>query len=288
MAMNAIATRVVAGLWLLAVASSLSGVARAQGDNGFLRGQGRTDLSFSYSMDLYDEFWIGSDKVADPAVGEITREALNVHVAHGLRDDLDLVFSASWVDVENDGSADFDDESAFQDAVGGVKWRVGAARRLGHGEWSFLVAPSVKVPLGHYENDSQTAIGDGQIDWRARGIAHYRLDSGFFLSLESGFDYRTEAPGNEIPLHVTLGLPLSAGITVMPFWSQVSSDGDHDIGQGDFPGVDEDWERVGVSVYARIDERYGISAGWKQTVDGRNTGDIDGGYWLGLVWKFGG
>jgi hypothetical protein len=238
-------------------------------------------------MDLYDEFWLGSTKVADPNVGEITREAVNLHVAHGLRSDLDLVISASWVDVENDGFADFDDETKLQDAVVGVKWRVGPAQRLGFGEFSFLLAPSVKVPMSHYESNLPTALGDGQIDYRVRGIAHYRFDPGWFVSVESGFDYRTEAPGNEIPLNVTLGVPLTQYLTVMPFWSQVSSDGDYDIGQGDFPGVEEEWERYGLSLYARIDERFGISAGWKQTADGKNTGDIDGGYWLGLVWQLG-
>lgn len=287
MTLPALATHVVPGLCLAAAAASLAGVAHAQGDTGHLRGLGRTDVSFSYSMDLYDEFWVGSTKVSDPTVGEVTREAVNLHVAHGVRDDLDLVFSASWADAENDGTSDFDDKSAWQDAVAGVKWRVGPSMRLGYGECSFLLAPSLKVPLSHYETNTPTALGDGQLDWRARGIAHYRLDSGFFLSVESGFDYRTEAPANEIPLNVTLGIPVAAGITVMPFWSQVSSDGGHDIGQGDYPGLEEEWERIGVAVYARLDERFALSTGWKQTVDGRNTGDVDGAYWLGLVWKLG-
>ena len=258
--------------------------AQAQGDNGFLRGAGKTDLSLSYAMDQYDEFWVGDTKVADPGVGEITRESMNLFVAHGLRNDLDLFAAASWVDVENDGTADFNDETQLQDAVGGVKWRVGGEQRIGPGAFSFLLAPSVKIPMSHYESNSVTAIGDGQLDYRARGIAHYQLDSGFWLSVESGFDYRTEQPGNEIPLNITLGLPVTQYVTVMPFWSQVSSDGDIDIGQGDFPAVEEDSTRLGVSLYVRIDERLGFTAGWKTTRDGKNTGDVDG-YSFGVVYR---
>lgn len=272
--------RLAAGVAALAVG------AQAQGDNGFLRGQGKTDLAISYSHDQYDKFWLGDDKVADPGVGEITREALNLYVAHGLRNDLDLVFSASWVDVESDGAANFDDETQLQDAIGGVKWRVGPESRLGMGSFSFLFAPSVKVPMSHYESNKPTAIGDGQIDYRLRGIAHYRLDNGIFVSLESGFDYRTEQPGNEIPVNLTLGVPVTQYVTVMPFYSQVTSDGNYDIGQGDFPGVQEESERWGVSLYARLNERLGLTAGWKTTIDGKNTGDVDG-YWFGVVFKLG-
>ena len=282
--MTRIGMQLLGPLRLVLPLAALAGHAVAQGDNGFLRGAGRTDLSLSYAFDSYDEFWVGGTKVEDPAVGEVARESVNLFVAHGLRSDLDLFAAASWVDVESDGTNDFNDETQLQDAVGGVKWRVGGEQRIGPGAFSFLLAPSVKIPMSHYESNSVTAIGDGQLDYRARGIAHYRLDSGFWLSVESGFDYRTEQPGNEIPLNITLGLPVTRYVTVMPFWSQVSSEGDLNIGQGDFPAVEEDSTRLGVSLYARIDERLGFTAGWKTTRDGKNTGDVDG-YWFGVVYR---
>lgn len=275
---------IAAGIAVLAVG------ANAQGDNGFLRGAGRTDFSFSYAMDRYDHFWMGSKRVEDPGVGEITRESANLHIAHGVRDDLDFVFTASYVDVENDGLANFDDEADLQDASLGLKWRVAPETDFAGGMFSFLLAPAIKFPMTHYENNTPTAIGDGQLDVRNRLIAHWRTSSGWWLAAETGYDYRAEAPGNEIPFNLTLGIPVTSYVTVMPFYALTNMHGDstYDIGQGDFPGVEEDVQRIGVSAYARVTDRLGFTAGIKSTIDGKNTGDVDSGWWIGVTWKFGG
>ncbi len=265
--------------------AAASATAAAQGDTGFLRGRGKTDLSLSYAAESYDEFFVGSDKTSTTALGKVTHESFNLHAAYGLTNDLDLFVAASWVDAENDGTAAFHDETALQDAIGGAKWRLVGPNRFGPGNFSFLVAPSVKIPMTHYEAKLPTAIGDGQVDYRARAIAHYRLDCGIWASVESGFDYRMEGPGNEMPLNVTVGFPITPFVTVSPFWSAVISDGSGDIGQVDLPAVEEEYQRAGVTIYARLDKSFGLTAGVKTTLDGKNTGDLDG-YWIGLVWSF--
>lgn len=262
-----------------------SATASAQGETGFLRGRGKTDLSFGYAAERFDDVFVGTDKTSTAALGTVTHESFNLHAAHGLTNDLDLFVAASWVDAENDGTAKFHDETQLQDAIGGAKWRVHGPDRFGPGAFSFLVAPSIKVPMSHYEAKLPTAIGDGQIDYRARAIAHYRLDCGVWASVESGFDYRSEGPDNEIPLNVTVGFPVTRFVTVSPFFSTVWSGGTADIGQTDLPNVEEEYQRAGVSIYAHLDKHFGLTAGWKTTLDGKNTGDLDG-YWVGLVWSF--
>ncbi len=257
--------------------------ARAQGDNGFLRGAARTDVVLSYAFDQYDEYWIGNHKVKDPGVGEVTRESLHIYVAHGLRDDLDLVGTLAYVDAENDGSSRFSDQRHLQDLTLGVKWRF-VDQRVGPGDFSLLAAPSVKIPVSHYEANSFTAIGDGQLDYRGRLIAQYRLDCGLWAAVESGFDYRTEHPGNELPFHCTLGVPITQYVTVMPYYSSVASEGDLDINQTDFPSVDEQFRRCGVALRVHLNESLDLTLGVKETLDGKNTGDVRG-YWFGLVFK---
>lgn len=272
---------------LLGVVIALGGLAasaRGQGETGFLRGEGQTDAALTYSYDVYDHFWVGNDRVEDPAVGEVTREALNLFIAHGLDDRTDIFMSASFVDAENDGFAPFDDETDLQDAIFGVKWQAWTTP-LGPGAFSFLALPSVKIPMTHYEANSVTAIGDGQIDYRARGILHYRADCGAFVSVETGFDYRTEETSNEWPLNVTLGFTVFDRVTIMPFYSQLRSDGGPDIGQAPFPDTQEEWERWGVQLYGRITENIGVTLGWRETIDGKNTGDVTS-YWGGVVFKF--
>lgn len=252
-------------------------------DTGFVRGQGRTDCALSYNLDSYDEFWVGDTKVADPGVGEVERATYNLYVAHGLTNDLDLVFSAAYADVSSDGAAGFDDETDLQDMVIGAKWRAWR-RGAGPGELSLFLTPAIKVPMSEYENNAVTAIGDGQVDLRLRGIAHYQV-GGFWGSIETGFDRRNGAPDDEFPLNLTLGA--SAGpVTIMPFYSGVSSQGGIDISDvgtlGGFPSTEEEYERWGLRAYGRVNDTFGVTAGWLTTSDGKNTGDVEA-FSLGLV-----
>lgn len=277
------------GLSFLVIAAAVSvaaPVASAQGDNGFLRGKGQTDVAFTYVHEEYESFWVADHKVRDPAVGEVTRESMNLWIAHGLRDDLDLIVSGSYVDAEADGTGNFDDEHALQDAVLGAKWRFWD-RRLGPGNLSVLATPAVKIPMTHYEANNVTAIGDGQVDLRFRGVIHYSFDCGAYVAVESGYDYRTDGTPNEMPFNVSFGATFFDRVTVSPFWSRVAAIGGDDIGQPgfSFPDVEEDYTRWGIGAYVRITEMFGATLGFSNTTAGTNTGDVNG-YWLGLVGSF--
>jgi hypothetical protein len=262
---------------------ALASLASAQGDTGFLRGEGRADVALSYSLDWYDEFWVGDTKVSDPGVGEIERSTLSLYAAYGLLEDLDLVVNAAYVESSSDGAGGLPDEDDPQDLVLGAKWRA-YDTGAGAGRLSLFLAPAVKLPMTDYENNAPTAIGDGQVDLRFRGIAHYQVGA-FWGSLESGFDKRNGAPDDEIPFHLTLGGDVGP-VTIMPFYSMVSSQGGIDISDvpalGGFPAVEEEYDRYGVRAYARIHDRFGLTAGYLTTTDGKNTGEVDA-YTFGIV-----
>lgn len=262
--------------------------AAAQGDTGFLRGEGRADIALTYGMDWYDEFWVGDNKVSDPNVGEIERTYVNLYAAYGLREDLDLVMNAAYVETSSDGAGGFDDEEDPQDLVLGAKWRAWE-RGAGPGRVALFLTPAVKLPMTDYEDNAVTAIGDGQVDLRFRGIAHYQAGV-FWGSLETGFDKRNGAPDDEIPLHLTLGGD-AGPVTIMPFYSMVSSQGGIDISDvgtlgGGFPAVEEEYERYGVRAYAKLKDSFGLTASYLSTSDGKNTGDVDA-YSVGIVFGVG-
>ncbi len=261
----------------------LPALASAQGETGFLRGAGHLDTAISYTKDAYNEFWVGTDKVHDPGVGRVTRSTYNLYAAYGLTDEVDLALSAPWV-VASSTSGNFDRESDFQDLGLQAKCRL-LEERVGPGAVSLLVAPGIKIPLGHYESDDVTAIGDGQTDYRGRVIAHYGFDCGAFLSLESGYDRRAGLPKDETPWNVTLGATFFDRVTVSPFYSAVRSYGGQNIGQDPFPAVQEEYDRWGVGAYARLTDTFGLSGFWRTTSDGRNTGDVDG-FSLGVVVRY--
>ncbi|HET6201381.1 MAG TPA: transporter [Planctomycetota bacterium] len=266
------------------LAALFAGSALAQGETGFLRGAGHLDTVLSFSKDAYNKFWLGTDKVHDPGVGRVTRSTYNLYAAYGLTDDVDLSLNAPWVVSNVTGAGEFDRESDFQDLGLQAKWKVGSAR-LGPGEASFLVAPGLKIPLGDYESDNVSAIGDGQTDYRGRVIAHYGLDSGAFVSLETGYDRRAGLPKDETPWNVTLGTTVLNQVTLTTFYSAVRSYGGPNIGGGPFPETQEEFDRVGIGSYVRLTDRFGIAGYWRTTVDGRNTGDVDG-FAVGLVVKY--
>ncbi len=265
----------------------LAGDALCQGDTGFLRGQGHADISLSFNRDTYRKFWIGRHVRPDGpgnAVGRVTRDSYTVFAAVGLLDEVDFQGSASYTGSSSDGVGMFPREDEFQDINLGFKVQA-LAFRLGRGEASLLAAPAVKLPMANYVDDGVTAIGDGQTDYRARVIAHYQLDNGAFLSVESGYDIREAAPKDELPLNVTLGITLFERVTIMPFYQNINQLGGYDIGQGPFPGTEEDYERAGVGLFVRIVDSLGVHASWRTTLSGRNTGDVDG-FSVGLVLRF--
>ncbi|MEW6746335.1 MAG: transporter [Planctomycetota bacterium] len=265
----------------LCVVALTAGSLSAQGDTGFLRGKAKLDLSFSYTLDTYDHFWMGDHRVKDPGVGRVTRAGYSLWGAYGLLDELDLVAAGSWVVASTDGDAPFDRNDDFQDAVLGVKYRLLSAP-VDSSEFSLLVAPSVKFPLANYEEDDVTAIGDGQTDYRGRIIGHFQLPSGMFVSLETGYDKRSGLPDDEVPVHLTAGITVLNSLTLTPYYSNVNSLDGIDIGEGPFPATEEDYERVGIGAYLRVADRIGVTGNVRTTVDGKNTGDV-GGFSLGFV-----
>lgn len=276
-------TRTTLALTTAAVLA-LATLADAQGDTGFVRGKGRADVALSYSLDWYDEFWVGDTKVSDPNVGEVERTTYSLYTAYGLTDDLDLVLNAAYVEATADGAANFPDEDDLQDLVLGAKWRAFQGGAGGAGQFSLFLTPAVKLPMTDYEDNNVTAIGDGQVDLRFRGIAHYQIGA-FWGSLESGYDVRNGAPDDEIPVNLTLGGDLGP-VTIMPFYSMIASQGGIDISDvpalGGFPSTEEEYERYGVRAYAKLNDRFGLTAGYLTTSDGKNTGDVDS-YNIGIV-----
>jgi Putative MetA-pathway of phenol degradation len=211
---------------------------------------------------------------------------VNLWAAYGLDDKTDLVVNAAYVTASSDGipvPGANDRQADLQDASVGFKYKLNEWQ-LGPGGLALAFAPAVKIPMSHYENDAITAIGDGQIDYRFRGILQYTLNNGIWLAVESGYDYRTESTPNELPFNATLGVTLFNRFTIMPFYSYVKSYGNDDIGQVPFPATAEEFSRWGISAYVRVTEQFGVTAGFKDTIDGKNTGDATG-FWLGVVFK---
>lgn len=272
----------------LAFAAMLaSSSAAAQGETGFLRGKGKADVVLSYTIDTYDKFWFGDDRLSMPGVGEVNRETYTLYTAYGLNDRTDLILKGSYVRSESDGAANFPTESDFQDLTLAAKYRFWERTFQNGSELSVAALPGIKLPMTDYQNNAVTALGDGQIDLQFRVVGQYRLSNGVFAALETGYDRRNGSPKDEIPINLTVGGTIANRLTLSAFLTDIDSLGGTDLGPPGtnyFPANEEDLTRTGLSAYYRINDSFGLAGSWRTTLDGRNTGDVEG-FSIGLVYR---
>lgn len=275
--------RLARSTWIVILGGAFVPSALGQGETGFLRGEGKADVVYTYAQDTYDHFWVNRDRVEMAGIGRVTRVSHNLYAAFGVLDELDATANVSYVQSSSDGTAGFPREADLQDAEVGAKWRL-LRENVGPGRVSLLLAPRVKFPLSNYENNSVTAIGDGQTDYRLRGVAQLELGA-LYLAIDTGYDVRAGLPRNEFPLHISAGYTLADLVTVSPFYSRVDSLGGINLGEGAFARAEEDFQRLGAQIYVRINDHFGATVGGFTTLAGQNTGDVNN-FSLGGVLRF--
>jgi hypothetical protein len=225
-------------------------------------------------------------------VGDVVRRTATLHLSHGLTEETDLFVQVRRVG-SHVGDAVSADESDWTDAIVGVKQLL-TERVYEQGTFSVLLAPSIKTPIGNYEENTIGAIGDGQTDYRARAIAHWQstnTECNFFAAVEAGYDKRSGEPKDEVPLNITVGFTVLERLTLMPFFAKVQSQGGSTLtpamvpSDGGFPGLEEDSERFGLSAYFRVHDDFGLTAQVATTTDGKNTGDTES-FAFGVAFRF--
>ena len=244
--------------------------------NGFLPAAGQGDLALSYTSESYDEFWVGTTKVADPGVGEVDTVSLSLWGRYGFTDRLAVVANVAHVDVESDGLAGFED-SGVQDLSA-----LGLYRLLESGPHSLTGGAGLRTPVKNYRGDHPVSIGDDTTDALLRLV--YQYSSGpFYVSQQVGYDLRGDEAPDGFPLYTEAGYSVGA-VTFSASYTRYVADGGTDIGDPGFtfPSNQEETERVGAKVYARVAPRWGLAGSAFTTLDGRNSGDASG-FSLGVV-----
>lgn len=252
--------------------------------NGFMPARGQGDVAFSATAESYDEFWVGETKVSDPGVGEVETTSFSFWGQYGFTDRVALVVNLPYVDVESDGLGGFGD-SGVQDLAALVKVRLLANETGGGVRHSLTGAVGFRTALEDYEANLPVDLGDNTDDGLLRVV--YQLEAGsFFASQQVGFDLRSGDAPDGFPLVTEIGYGFGA-VTLSAFYSDYIADGGTDIGDPGFtfPSNKDETTRIGAKVYGRIGERFGLSAGAFSTLDGRNSGDVEG-FSLGAVYRF--
>ncbi|HBL28264.1 MAG TPA: hypothetical protein DD490_15625 [Acidobacteria bacterium] len=264
---------------VLGLGLALTSPAGATNLNGFLPEKGHGDLAVSYTAEGYDEFWVGEVKVSDPGVGEVEIDSLSVWFLWGLTDDLALVLDVAHVDASSDGLGGFG-ESGLQDGSVLLKYRF-----FESGPHRLVGGLGVRTPLSDYEANLPVDLGDGTTDVLFRLV--YQAQAGsFYFSQQVGYDLRGDDAPDAWPLYTEAGYTFGKA-TATVFYSRLIADGGTDIGDPGFtfPSNKDETSRLGLKIYGRINDRFGVAASGFQTLDGRNSGDTTG-YSGSLVVRF--
>jgi hypothetical protein len=251
--------------------------------NGFLPGKGAGHVALSVTLEGYDEFWAGTNKVFNPGVGEVDDTTISLYVDYGFSDRLALVANVPSVDADSDGEGGFG-ENDLQDLTAMLKYRA-ASRVSGSRRHQLVLAGGFRTPISDYEANLPVDVGDGTTDFLARFIYQLETDR-FYFSQQVGFDLRGEDAPDGFPFYSEIGFKRRS-LLAGAFLSYYVADGGTDIGDPGFtfPSNQEEFTRVGAKVYAEVGPRLGLSGLLFTTLEGRNTGDITGAA-FGVVSRF--
>lgn len=246
----------------------------AAGDlNGFLRERGHGDVALSYTAEGYERFWVGDMKVKDPGVGDVDTKSLSLWFAYGLTDRLTVVADIPYIHTKGDGLGEFE-ESDWQDLTLVLMGRIASVGERVRSE--FIGAAGIRSDPFGYEANSPVDVGDGTDDWLFRFVYQLRF-RGFYFSQQIGYDLRDDDAPDGLPFYSEVGQTWGP-VTASGFYSRYIANGGTDIGDPGFtfPSNGDEYERIGVKVYGRVVDHFGLSAAWFGTLDGRNTGDTSG------------
>lgn len=265
------------GLWL-------GGPALSVDLDGYAPPRGEGSVALSFTSESWDEFWRGETRVRNPGVGSADIVSWTLWGRYGLTDRWTLIGTLPYVDAESDGTMGFA-QSSVQDLTVVAQYRFFEGP-LGSGTQSWSAAFGGRFPVGDYDANLPIDVGDGTTDVLTRLVFRWQGRRAY-VSQQLGFDLRSEDAPDQLPLYTEVGVT-TGQLTWSGMFQWLLADGGTDIGDPGFtfPSNQEEYQRVGLKLYARLSDRWGLSAGGFTAVDGRNTADTTG-FFLGGVVRIG-
>jgi hypothetical protein len=254
-----------------------SPAAHAQGLNGFLPGKDNATIAVSHTFESYDKYWVGTELITDPTLGEIETGSFSLYADVGLLEDLAINANFAYVDVASTGPAPLSD-TGLQDRTFLLRYRF--LKLGGYGlEHVFVAGAGLRAPMAPYEPNAVVALGDETHDALFRMIYQLQfgvLDGGY-VSGEFGYDIREDETPDQTSVYGEAGVTIgrfSPSFAIYRNWA----DGGFDIGDPGFrfPELDAETFRIGGKLYYRVSSSFGIAVSGFTTPDGQNVGQANG------------
>lgn len=242
--------------------------------DGFFRGQGNTQIFVGAGAEA-SSIYAAADGPLDLPQAVIFAA---VGGAYGIADGLDVSASVPFIMIN--------DNAGLQDGRISVKYRLLTLGRDDR-KFSFQLAASGSAPLTDYDTERSVSIGQQAQVLDGRAIIHFDGGKGIFVTAQGGYMLRSDPTPDAFGLDLKIGR--SAGDWYYDVWGSYSeSDGGFNYrGTPEpptFRALGVDAQRIGGTLYRRLDDRKGVYLGLSHTLDGRNV-RLSTGIGLGVVFS---
>jgi len=240
--------------------------------DGYMKGRHFTDVALTYSFESYDTYFFGTE-AQDISV---TTQTVNLYIAHGVSDQLDLIASIPymWTDSLNSG---------LQDAILAIRFRNKRKALSNGGYFNIMTSVGVGFPISNYPTTTAQPIGIKAISFLPRFILQYEKN-GYFLQTQTGVDFRLSPTGLvSIPWIIRTGY--STGKIYADLWFDLFRSINAGVDNSVTGGEGASWGRIGGTFYVQLNQAFGVFTGGAYNVSGRNIGQA-GRVNAGLVYKW--
>lgn len=252
--------KIISAVFTLAIISGVSAQGRV---DGFYKGKGNLDLVLGGGTEVNSGFYAGNRPISLSR----TINNVNVFIAYGITDKLDVNLSAPFVST---GS-----ESALQDGAAYLKYRI-LEKSLDKGTLSFSMAAGISSNLTDYQTEGLSAIGQQATVIDFRPVVHYFMNNGYFATGQFGYRTKSDPTPNAIGAAFKVGKAGSKFYYDLWYEFQVSDGGLNYLGAErptTFKQLGTDFHRIGGTFYMPIKEKLGFFVGLSSILDGRNVGN---------------
>lgn len=172
---------------------------------------------FLYSHSFWDQYWEGGLKRANDNIGTFHSRQVLWMGAYGITDRLNVMAMLPW--VYNDApTSQFASQRGLQDLSVWLKYRLGNADAMGNG-FSFFPAIGASTPITNYPKDFLPfSLGVGARTLQARGILHYQLPSGPYVTGHAGYALRGNVHADRDAFQVDGEVYASNEVPVPDMW----------------------------------------------------------------------
>ncbi len=243
--------------------------------DGFYKTQHTGSVVLGVGFEDPKKYLAGNDKL------DLSRSLyyVNLYSDYGITDNLNVAASLPFLSSNK--------ESNFQDVSFMLKYKA-FQTNFENGSLELSFAAGFSTPVTNYQLGGLNDIGQQATIFETRAMAHYKFNSGWFATLQSGYSIKLQETPNSIPA------TLKIGKATTNLYFDLYYDYQHSFGGIDYLGTSKpqnfkefgvDFHKIGGSVYKPISEKFGAYVALSYIVGGRNT-FVGAAYGTGIVYNY--